>query len=604
MGIYRYYKTNWRDIMIYFSWTKPKAPFDINALETFEEEVLGIKIDHVEGGFPSATVVIAKTDATPDPLPEHAVLFYERDGKRHLLFKGRLITPPLARPDRCLSLELTAETRDALAILELDQRPLKVLPFFDPLFVHSQNENDLDEILEGYTKLPHWNRQGDFCFSDILTGTRIIDLGDSFDKTSLKTRLVKKPIDAISVEIEAQWIQEYQGLINLSPCIMEALPDRMISTLSPKYVQKHWWKKGHKLPQTPYQIAQSELVPFDPLTGGAESRFPIFSAPFHIEERFPVHLPRFCFVPHVLVCFSYRQKRGEHVRFTLPSPFEPRDNGKKTEKKLRFTLQDIRKDLETPTWAAETTYHPSDQIQRDGKHYECQESHLSSPRFDMDESYWSRVFQDKSPLGNQAASSYFQTPRGAQSIMHAVERASAHLIAGARVQEITFDAPFDTVEGIDCDTSITLKDARLPGGSATGKVVGYTLLFKHSVSLARIRLLKTNGTKIEHPVSLEEVWRKTPSGVCLGKPQSKTPLPGIKDPHLLEGADIFKRLKVIDGVDDQNARLHGKTFHSLKEAEATLQKNPTRFSIELLPLNQQQKLRHDMEVPVLGQVLL
>lgn len=581
--------------MIYLTWVTPEEP--LTGTDTFpvEEEVLGIKIHHTEGGFPSAHVVIAETDKTPAPLPTHATLFYKKNGGTKVLFKGRLIVPPLKQKDRALTFELTAEPEDALDLLTLDQRPLKTLPSFDPLFVNPEHENDLDEILEGYTKLPHWNREGDFCFSDILKGSKTIELHDHFDQKSLKTTMIRKPIDAVSVDIKAEWIQEFTGLLNLSSCIMNALSDRMISTLTPHYVRKHWWKAGHTLPQTAYQIAQAELIPFDPFMGGVESRFPSLSAPFHIGDRYPVHLPRFWFVPHLVMCFHYRQKRSETVRFTLSSPFTP--HGKTPSlKKLHFTLQNIRKDVKTPVWQGETAYEATDCIQQDGKHYECQISHRSSPRFEEDTEYWCRIFKDQSPLGNQAASSYFLTPRGEESIRHAAERAHAHLTASARVIEVTFEVPFEQVEDIDCDTSVSITDARLKGGTIRGKVVAYTFLFKHGVAVAKIRLLTTPPMGPASSISLANVWCKTPSGILLGSPKSKTPILGIKDPHLLEGEDIFKQLKKVNGPDEQNALINGKAFSSLKEAEASLKNHPTHLSIELFPLNQQKRLHHDIQL--------
>ncbi|MBM3610497.1 MAG: hypothetical protein FJX18_03090 [Alphaproteobacteria bacterium] len=585
--------------MIYFAWIDPETPFNLEALSLIEEDLLGVKIHHREGGFPSARVVIARTDKTPEPLPHHAVLYYEKMDQRFLLFKGSLVMAPLKRQDRCLILEFTTETDDTKPLLQIDQRALKTLPFFDPLFVDPLHSNDLDEILEAYTRLPHWDRTGSFCFSDIISGSKTINLGGNFDQKSLKTKLLKKPLGSLSFEITAQWIQEFSGLINLSPSIMNALPDRMISTLTPHYLQKHWWKVDHSLAQTAYKIVQSDLIPFDPTVGGVEGRFSSLSSAFHIDDRFPVYVPRFWFLPHLVVQCNYRQKRSESVSVTVPSPFNL-SPGNSLEKKIRLTLQNVRKDTQTPLWRAGEDYRAMDCVQKDGCHYECHDDHTASRRFDMDESYWSRTFFDKSPLTNQAASSYFLSPRGEESIIHAVERAWAYLVAGARVMEITFETSFFSIEDIDCDTTITIEDPRLPGGKISGKVAGYKILFKQGVSTARIRLLATSERRTCLPATYQEIWKQTPSGVLLGKPESKSPIQGILDPRLLTGDDIFKRLKTIDSPEEQNALLFDKTFPSLKEAERAVATHPTRFCLELLPLNQQKKLHHEIKIPVVG----
>ena len=74
-----------------------------------------------------------------------------------------------------------------------------------------------------------------------------------------------------------------------------------------------------------------------------------------------------------------------------------------------------------------------------------------------------------------ARSSYLKTDRGRQSLDYLIALARSRLLARARAVEIECTIPFATGAGLSCRKNATITDSRLPGGSASGKVIAYTL---------------------------------------------------------------------------------------------------------------------------------
>ena len=80
------------------------------------------------------------------------------------------------------------------------------------------------------------------------------------------------------------------------------------------------------------------------------------------------------------------------------------------------------------------------------------------------------------PIGDTASNTYFGLPRGAQSIEYCIMVARAHLVVRSRVVEIEFETTnIDKVISASLRKNATIVDPRIPGGGASGKIIGYTL---------------------------------------------------------------------------------------------------------------------------------
>lgn len=73
------------------------------------------------------------------------------------------------------------------------------------------------------------------------------------------------------------------------------------------------------------------------------------------------------------------------------------------------------------------------------------------------------------------ARSYFPTDRGLWSTEYLLSRARARLRFRARAVKVVWDCPFDLAVPLSCRMNASIADPRLPGGTASGKITGYTL---------------------------------------------------------------------------------------------------------------------------------
>jgi len=78
--------------------------------------------------------------------------------------------------------------------------------------------------------------------------------------------------------------------------------------------------------------------------------------------------------------------------------------------------------------------------------------------------------------GSTPASCYFPTDRGQQSLQHMIARARAKLRRRARAVQVSFQCRLEAVAAnISLRMNASITDPRLPGGTASGKVISYKL---------------------------------------------------------------------------------------------------------------------------------
>lgn len=565
---------------------------DLEKPQGFQEKAfapLFVTIDHKEGAPPRAQIILEE-DGGEKGL-SGGMLFFEEDKTQVPLFVGKLVGPPQRGKGCTVVVELEARHPESHDQMESLKKELRVAPYFDPLFV--EDEEDFEEILAGHTLSPHWDREGAFSFSDILQGSKEIALPrEALAVSDLHQRIKKTPLGEIAVDISAEWVQEYTGVVNLSTSLLNTLPERALGTLTPETLQRAWWPSGYSLKGSGYSLLRSELKPLDLRT------LPAFSRSFALEPSGEAHIPCAWFLPHMLLGFSYAQKRRERVCFSLTSNLGGFGQGQDFRKEtLKIRLQNIREDKKTPLWLEGHAYGEGDLIQYQGDIYACVEAHESKGYFE--ERCWSRCFEDQSALSDQSSPTYFLKERGRCSIAHAMERAKRALTLGARVFEVSFETDFRWMKDLDCDTTLHLEDPRLPGGRIMGKVVHYAMTFKYGLQRVRVTLLSSIGGQ-EKGTFLErfEDW-DLGNGILVEDPRMQVPSEGILEPQNLRGEDVLTWCRVVNDLEEQNALLEGRSFQTFEEVEQFLKPHSTRLTLGLLDLNGPETLEHTIQLRVL-----
>jgi hypothetical protein len=90
--------------------------------------------------------------------------------------------------------------------------------------------------------------------------------------------------------------------------------------------------------------------------------------------------------------------------------------------------------------------------------------------------------------GNVPARCYFPTQRGQNSVEYLISKARARLRKRSRAVTVGWDCPFDLATSLSCRMNATINDSRLPGGTATGKIISYSLSSRGGKEIGHIEI--------------------------------------------------------------------------------------------------------------------
>jgi len=573
----------------YFAWAEEGEEFspDIHLKE--DEKIVALKIHHNEGEIPYAQIHLCHNEIA-EKRGEKAFISCVIDDKAILLFAGFLMSVPDNILSETINLEFIAEPSNALEILNDAKEALKSLPCYDPLFSKQQERDLAEEVLDGYSKLPHWSRTlEDFCFSDIFQGRRTKHIENNFIYDSLKVRLRTPPIDKITCTVTAEWEQKYQGMVDAGFGIKSLLGDGVITTLTPNNLLKNWWKPGTTVPGGSYNIITSGL--HKNAIVGDSTAFEVYG------EATPQTLPVYTLEPVLTLSYDLKQKRREVVHFELRNNCQQifKFRRFRNHKHLTFKLEDITYDTEKNYWEAEKDYEKGQKVYYRNNYYVCNKDHTSNIFFSPFN--WDLSFVSNSALGDLSSATYFLTDRGQQSIESALERCKAHLAESTRAVEINITVPFYEGLDLDCDTTLYLKDPRLPNGEAYGKVAAYSIIVSDfDCPYAEIKLLCSVGSKtIEDEIATDH---QTPSKIGYRDYSDFSPKLGITEPVELKGTDVVMDVMVHNDIGKQNEYLGTQKYLSKKSAGKTLSGKSTSVDIRLLDINNPEMLSNEVRIDI------
>jgi len=214
----------------YFAW--------IDASETtfgpehlrWDEEVFSFKLSQEEGDPASLTAVVrrpqneaGKTIGLLGPGRKIWVWFALDCGPALIKFRGRLVGIPTSIFEELVTLEFVARPFDYVAQKEALADTLRVLPYYDEAVIEKSRRSDPDVVLEGYTKIWHYDRETHVVtVSDEITGEDgLVEFdGDSEDGKvlydGLGWALSSGPLTRVDVSAEYTWTQQARGTVDLT----------------------------------------------------------------------------------------------------------------------------------------------------------------------------------------------------------------------------------------------------------------------------------------------------------------------------------------------------------------------------------------------------
>lgn len=452
-----------------FAWADANTPFDPLIHNREDAEVVSLDCTHEEGNFAALTITVRnpRIGLLAPGRQQWAWLswLHTVGGVDQLdpLFYGRLVAVPDNMIAEAVTLSFTARPSNYNDRKAAVANSLRVLPYYDPVWIDERERENPDVVLEGYARMWHVNRvTHDVSASDIINGEDGnedfgggLGVPNEVPYDSVSIRLEQAPLRRILVDGAVGWPQAGSGGLTLFDGTIESFTGDALISDWPKTdsgigggwkvsygavtdlegiaaLDDNTWVQGQQStkpqvgedgkPAVPNPFARSDIPPGWLFKKAQEWSFLLS---FSLEG---VLVPRWKLGGTIRVNYEASRQRTEHARFILTSQ-----------------VQAIVSD-------------PGDD--------EVMELNLSSADLSL-------PIDGEIPIGDVGRRQYFNTDRGQQSIAYLINRARAALLHRARAVRVEFNCRFERAINLSCRKTARLYDHRLPGGEAIGKVASY-----------------------------------------------------------------------------------------------------------------------------------
>src|SRR5262245_50048994 len=266
----------------YFAW--------IDASETtfgpehlrWDESVFSFTLAQEEGDPASLTAVVRRPrNEAGDPIgllgPGRKIwAWFALDcGPDLIRFRGRLVGVPTSLFEDLVTLEFVAKPINMVAQKEALADTLRVLPYYDEAVIDKDKRDDPDVVLEGYTKIWHFDRE-----THVITVSDEIDGEDGMVNflcangdilyEGLGLNLSSGPLSRIDVTAEYTWTQQATGTVDLTNYLVSHWPEAINGAI-PSLNAGDWPKRKSGLGDG-WEVAESTAADVYILATHTESR--------------------------------------------------------------------------------------------------------------------------------------------------------------------------------------------------------------------------------------------------------------------------------------------------------------------------------------------
>jgi hypothetical protein len=448
--------------MFYFAWVDVTDTVFGPEHEVEDEEVVGIDLSHKEGELASLAIAVRN--------PRVGLLAAGRKQWAWLswldpanptagaqpLFFGRLVGVPSEPQGDQVTVEFIARPDDYDAQKLALAEALRVAPYWDPMWIQPDMRDDPDTVLEARTQLYHTDRvTGEVTVSDILSGEDgLIDFGGLFIKDSLGIAFGSPPVRTVTVEASVTWDQAATGTVDISQQLIDAFAaadsgsGHAIRSLTGDGLMLDFPEEDDSIGGG-WKFGPSSITRTDGKTVTQEYSTVIMT---NGTGQFPIWTMR----PVLTAVYDVSRPREEVLTFTLEADIQALLTEPGDEEVIAIKVSGNADELVDPA----DTDNPG----------------------------------GTAPIGDVRRRAYFPTERGLRSLDYLIALARGNILERSRAVDVTFTVPF--AQGIDlsCRKNARVVDARIPGGEATGKVVGYNLTTSDGLMLCSVTIGCTIGT--------------------------------------------------------------------------------------------------------------
>lgn len=546
---------------------------------------------------------------------------------RHMAY-GYVIPVPQREDDEFETLEFNLSPTDWTSIVADEAQGLKVAGFYDDVLVSPDNRNDVTEILDGYSLVPHCDRRTHAVSFAEITGHGLPNFAAPAPWMPGPTiSTVGVPIDGVDVEAVAEWTQSADGVIDISEGLNESFPGGRPSTLTPDEFERAWFRPGSDINgDSGWKVIESTLkrrFDLDPV------EFPQIAGPFrgpstvynYVRDQQlldPVaknmSFERAWYDAKLTLAWMLRQKRSERIRFSIDNAGQRWTTGER--KKLPLRLEDVARDDLTPYWQPGGFYAAGSLWRVGTQVYSCLNSHQATFFFAQDVfvtgpsggivQQWAPAIGDQSPLGARDGYTFWPTARGNAVFQAIVLKARAVILSSQRCVEITFkhmltDALLDLTTA--STVTVSAPSDMLRGGEdgvVTAKVFKYEIVSDQDDEWIEITLRACAGSGIANVGGLGitqtgAAWDRIVYQGFNG--QTPPPFEGLSGNATIQFAAPEQTAYIQERDFNPGA---GRTDDKVNDPKNIVKTCPTTVSIFLTQLSGRPDLEWDIYVPITG----
>lgn len=459
----------------FFAWVDPEETTFGPEHERNDAGIISFELSQREGDFASLTIVTRnpKVGILNPGRKRWAWLSWDAggtDGPEPLFF-GRVIGAPEDVRALRMSMTLLARPADYEEVKAALAETLKVAPYWDAIWIDPSSLNDPDLVLQARTANWHIDRvTHEVTISDNVSGEDGLltyGPGDLLNDT-VRVGYSGPATRKVRVKAEVRWTQRATGVIDVAPNLIEAF--RLVGTTHPFMISSYSWEgivSSYPLPGD--SIGAGWTVEDADLIEGTGRWIPQFQREAHallawVSAETPMDFgivdPYFGVFDVTAAIGAIAQPIGQQIRaFFHLGVMKPTLT-------LRYDAERSRSELVAFELAADVQALVTDEGDETVIDIALSSNEVSEPLDPED--------ADTAPIGDVRRRSYVVTDRGRQSVEYLVARARAELVDHARVVTVEFSLPFANILDLTCRKNARVIDDMLPGGEATGKIVGYT----------------------------------------------------------------------------------------------------------------------------------
>jgi hypothetical protein len=426
-----------------------------------QEDVFSFNVEHAEGDFPAATIVIKNPRIGLLNATRKQWAWLSREDTP--LFFGRLIGIPNDINQETVTLEFIGRPADYGEQKAELAETLRTLPYYDPVFIQPDAQMDDDTVLEARPEAWHIDRTTlEVTTSHILVGEDGVEefMESEVPYDSVQINIGQVPIRNLQVTADVSWTQAHSGSVNIGTynfltytgkSLIDDWPDPGANlgggwTATLAYALDNWnidatetvsnsvtWNNpaqkhagGDTLStsiSSTLATLQGDSVKITLTSGGASGEEGASSSSTWMR------VPLWSVKAALTAQYDASRNRKESIAFTLSANFQ--------------ALLTLPGDEEVA------------QLQVGG-------GDVGVPLLDA-----------SIPIGDVKNRSYFSTDRGLRSLEYLILRARSQIMMSSRAVAITFSCLFDRAIALSCRMDGLLHDHRIPGAQAVGKITKY-----------------------------------------------------------------------------------------------------------------------------------